>query len=183
MEGSSVDLVTYIRENLSGKSVVLVGNAPFTDDRSPFIDDHEVVVRFNLFKDYEYGKSGTRFTHWVLNHRTRQDTALRRRRCELALRMAVTALTPYECCWGDGLDNAVSYYRQWGIALLQPDVELIAEGRKQPSIGYYMARYLVEAEVKFTAIGYTGDVSRRHDGAAEMEDLRNHPLIALHEMS
>ncbi len=91
-----MDLVAYICENMSGKSVVLVGNAPFTDDGSPVIDDHEVVVRFNLFKGFEYGKSGTRFTHWVVNHRTRQHAALRRRR----FLMAVTALTPYERCWG-----------------------------------------------------------------------------------
>lgn len=64
-----MDMQTYLRDSLMGKSVVVVGNAPFFKDRSDLIDGHDVVFRFNKFNRpwFEQGLSGQKLTVWFNN--------------------------------------------------------------------------------------------------------------------
>ena len=145
------------------------------------IDDFDVVIRFNLLDYYEIENCGRRFTHWFVNHRT--DKQRRRKKCcQIALDSTVTAITPYGESY-DGLSETIAYYKKFGIDILFPDIDLEVPGKKQGSIGYCTAQFLISVSISFTVIGFTGEVSGHHDGKYEIQNLATNPLVDLRPMN
>ena len=184
-------LAAYLRDEFVGKRIVVVGNAGCGEDCSSFVDDHEVVVRINFFANFESGNCGQRLTHWCVNpniHKLK-TRAQCDRRAELAKSLSVPTITPYHHRWTTRrrMRSAVDYYLGHGLRFISPDREVIGPADEwipigiQPSTGIYLARHLVEQNIRFSAIGFTGDVSAYHTPEFERKFIRSHPLIDFHQ--
>jgi hypothetical protein len=185
-----MDLQEYIRNALSGRRVVLVGNAPFREDRAGFVDAYDVVVRFNLFKTewFVAGRCGSKLDYWCVNLVTGRSSPERRSQqdshCEFVKSQYPHSIivTPHEEDKHCRLMDAKKYYSQrLGRDLLYPDSGLDTGLKKQPSTGFYIAFRLVREKIPFSVIGFTGKTSKWHDGSAEVAILREDGLVAFHE--
>jgi len=182
-----MDLQEYIRSEIRGKSVVLVGNARFGVDRSAFIDSHEIVFRFNLFAGQGYSEElcGKKTTHWCNNLvREWQHREGRPRHWELlqSLTPPPTVLTPSAEDKHKRLKTWIPLYERMGVSLLYPDSDLAVppgSTSKEPSVGFYTAIRLLDEHIPFDVIAFNGGVSNRHDGDAEMRFLHGHPLVTV----
>jgi hypothetical protein len=184
-----MDLQHLIRSNLSGKRIVLVGNAPFTTDSSALIDDHEIVIRFNLFGSSGFSDSlcGRKIHYWFVNldcGRKNNSKAKARRAALTQQCSAVKLLLPRpEVLFASAddkrerLKDAIAFYESHGFAVIYPDAKIPCPSPKEPSIGFYTACRILKENLPITVIGFTGRVSKHHDGAAEIAHLRNHPLV------
>ena len=177
-----MDLQEYIRDHFSGKRIILVGNARSAENQSIFIDNHDLVVRFNLFNA---GLTGEKIDVWCvnLNIGNRQKRRKRDQHCETIqnLNQQVLLITPYEedreKKYRKRLCNAREYYRGHGLNLIFPDQQLSAPLSKQPSCGFYMAHRLVSEGIHISVIGFTGETTNKHDGTEESRLLRQHERI------
>ncbi len=187
-----MNLHEYIGKNLKGKSIVLVGNAKFKNNKSELIDGHDEVVRFNLFKKewFEKGRCGTRTTQLCVNlDRSRRDASARDALCRWVKEHCpeVPVLTPYVNDRHDRLPALQSYYADRSSPLFFPELELPhplkLDPQQHPSTGFYMAWHLLHQGIPVTIIGYTGTPSCWHDGAQEVRVLQNHELVSFHRMN
>lgn len=178
-----MDMQAYLRAALAGKTVILVGNAPFTRDRATFIDSHDVVFRFNQFRRDWFGLNGQRIDYWF-NNLGRKGVAWRAENCTFAkqLNPAVIVGTPHEDDKLKRLKDAIAYYPHYGLDLIYPDSGIPTRHvtAKQPSTGFYTAIRLLTVGIPVAVTGFNGGVSDHHDGGAEMAYLRSRPEVSLH---
>lgn len=184
-----MDLQAYVREQLAGKRIILVGNAPFTENCSRFIDDHDIVVRFNLFScnGFAEGRSGHKFDYWFVNLDTgrKNNSKAKARKAALIEECArAKRLAPppqLHCASAEDthgrLGDAIRFYAAQGFELLWPDTHIECASPKEPSVGFYTACRILREHVPITVIGFTGKVSKHHDGNAELAFLQSHHLI------
>ena len=180
-----MDLQSYLQAHIAGKRTILVGNAPFQRDRSVWIDEHDIVFRFNLFAKpwFASGLAGQKLDFWFNNlDRTMEGQRQRRTHLELATSLNPNYVvgTPHENDKHDRLLSATAFYLQHGKSLVFPDERLPTPflGHKQPSTGFYTVFRLVQAGIAVTVIGFTGQMkSRWHDGTAEMKWLQSQPKL------
>lgn len=182
-----MDIQQYIRSHFSGKRLILVGNARFTESRSELIDSHDIVVRFNLFSrnGFEQGFCGRKFAYWFVNLNTGRKN--RERRADLAKECArARQLLPVPLLFAasandkhNRLPDAVRFFREQEFQLHHPDSHLQCPSPKEPSVGFYTACRLISENIPITIAGFTGDVSTHHEGKSEMAHLSTHPLVTL----
>jgi hypothetical protein len=177
-----MDLQAILRETCFGKSVIVVGNAKFSRDRADFVDSHDLIFRFNEFHREWFGLNGHRIDFWF-NNLGRRGVGWRDGHCALVKTMnpSVIVGTPHEQDGLNRLHDARSYYPQHGIQFVFPDekLETATVTPKQPTTGFYTIYRLLSAGIPVVAIGFSGAVSRHHDGEAEMKFLRNHCQVTL----
>lgn len=187
---TSMNVQAYIREQFAGKRVVLVGNAPFGENCSRFIDSHDVVIRFNLFGSdwFQAGMSGRKLDIWAVNldsGRKRNAVARARRDSLIALCRQVRAdhpnvvlMTPNADDKHRRLKDAIDFYGAQGLGLLHADENCGVPLSSEPSVGFYTSFRIVGETIPISMIGFTGQVNNKHhDGEEEMRWWRNHPLI------
>src|SRR5262245_53934856 len=142
-----MDVQKYLRDEIKGKSVVLVGNARFGVDRSAFVDSHEIVFRFNLFAGQGYSERlcGEKTTHWSNNlgrdRRHREQRLLHWKQLQ-SHASPLTVLTPMAEDEHERLKAWILLYEKMGVSLLYPDSDLAmppGSTLKKPSVGFYMA--------------------------------------------
>ena len=184
-----MDFQQYLRNTIKGKTVILVGNAPFQRNCSDLVDSHDCVFRFNLFSrnGYADGLCGNKTTHWCnnLGRNPRSHREQRRHHCELVKQIQpipVVLVASAEDKSGR-LRTAKTWYPEQGLSLIYPDSHLTippSATTKEPSVGFYMAYRLLHEDIPIALIGFTGKVNpKHHDGEAEMAFLRAHPLATL----
>jgi len=184
-----MDIQAYLQQHFLEKRIVLVGNAPFTEDRSSLIDGYDVVVRFNLFDNpsFQRGQTGRRIHCWCVNlgtgRKKRRDRAEHDRHCDVvkALSPQCMVITPYEEDRRHRLADVTTYYPQRDLTVISPDTAMPTGLPKQPSAGYYFAHRLFSLSIPVAVIGFTGETSQRHDGPEENRRLRGNALVTFHE--
>lgn len=180
-----MDLQKYLRDEFTGKSVVLVGNAPFRVDQSEFIDSHAIVIRFNLFFDQGYKQKlcGKKVTHWCNNLvRERQHRAERPRYWSLLKSLSPSPVVFTPSAEVKRLRTWIPLYESMGATLYYPDIDLAMPAgstQMEPSVGFYTAMRLLKEQIPIAVIAFNGGVSDHHDGLAELHYLRVHPLVTM----
>ncbi|MFN0019077.1 MAG: hypothetical protein ACKVP0_12505 [Pirellulaceae bacterium] len=175
-----MDFQAHVRANFAGKRIILVGNAPFTKDCTELIDQHDIVVRFNLF---ESSPLVGRKIHYWLNNLVRDEKRRKGRteRVPVVRRMNADVVvgTPHEP--ERRLATAIEFYKQHGFDLLYPDlvIPMPCLGDKQPRTGFYTAIRLMHEQIPVSLIAFTDKCdSPWHDGPAEMRYLRKRSDLA-----
>ena len=190
-----MDLQAYICEQFIGKTIILVGNAPFSENRSRTIDSHDIVIRFNLFRSlsFEKGFCGRKMDCWVVNldsGRKANSDAKARRAMLLQYCQNMRSEYPHAMLMTPNaedrlkrLQDALPFYANNGLALIHADQNLRVPLTKEPSVGFYMSYRLLQAGLPFSMIGFTGKVNEKHHcGEEEMGFWKNQSLITFYEM-
>ena len=139
-----MDLQAYLQNNFSEKSIMLVGNGPFSDNSSKLVDLHDIVIRFNLFLSdwFMQGLCGRKMNYWVVNLDTgrNQNKDAQARRANLAHHCQyvrseyplarLMAASPEEPKL-KRLKDAIAFYESQGHELLHPDERLKMPLRKE----------------------------------------------------
>ena len=186
-----MSLEQHIEHELRGKTVVLVGNAEFTSDKSKLIDGHDRVIRFNFFNEkpwFPRGLCGERMTDLCVNLGTgRKKLADRLRheaKCQAtrSINADTVVLTPYMNDKHNRLPDVQAFYPSQGLTVIWPDIELTyplrLRRRQTASVGFYMSWHLLTRGIPVTIIGFTGATSKWHDGHQEMGILHEHELVS-----
>lgn len=104
----------------------------------------------------------------------------------MACHDALAVMTPYYGDRENRLPGVQRYYHERGLPFRCPTSDLPPpfrlKRRQQLSVGFYMAYRLVMAEIAISVIGFTGVVTKWHDGQKELQYLASHPLISFHSM-
>lgn len=184
-----MDIQAYLQQHFSKKRIILVGNAFLAESRSDLIDAHDLVVRFNLFRNSAFlsGMAGQKINCWCVNlgtgRKCKKKRAERNEYCSWirSLDNQINVITPYEEDGHHRLANVKKYYPDHGLTVIYPDDALQTGLSKQPSVGYYMAFRLLSLSIPIAVIGFTGQTTDRHDGQEENRRLRNDPMVTFHE--
>jgi hypothetical protein len=191
-----VDLQEYIHDQFTDNTIILVGNAPFFENKSQLIDSHDIVIRFNFFRSpsFEHGFCGRRMDYWVVNLDSgrKANPKVKARRATLVQYCQKTRseypqtflMTPNAEDRRKRLGDALAFYASNGLTLIHADENLPVPLTEEPSVGFYMSCRILQAGTPFSMIGFTGKVNaKHHDGEEEMRFWRSHSLITFHQMA
>jgi hypothetical protein len=178
----TVHLEDYISEIFRGQSVLLVASyeAAYALAHA-HLHKFDFIIAFNCRTDKQPPSFlNNKITHWCVNLG-----------CKLrAVPKDIPIISPYHERWGS-LSKAQNFFENKGTSFMHPLSDLfpfefqeIAETLdrcKQPSVGIYLTRRLINAGINPTLVGFTGGVkSNYHDPQFEkrvLEKLEKNELI------